>query len=189
MFELCVSQGVEVKHIFIPALDPNGIPCMFDRVSKQSFGNSGSGSFIAGVGIVAQLTALLSRLPATGGTLTLSLPAEANTPEVSDAMQACHDSKGWTITVHEYRPDTAVTYNLRRVRSMVWLRCEQVEDGAYVAADGTRWQIDRCAAIFGEHGNDPAAYGYAPFDSVEQAAEEWGLAPYQYPETETLINE
>lgn len=167
---------------FIPVIDALGKPCMFDLVSKQPFRNAGSGQFVAGVGTVAQLTALLRNLPASGGTLTLSLPAEANTPEVADMLQACHDTKGWTLTVHEYRPAEASTYSLRRVRNVVWCRRELSDLGSYVDADGFRWQIERCAAIFGALGQDPAAYCYTPFDSVEQAAEYWELQPYVDPE-------
>ena len=166
---------------FVPAIDSTGTPCMFDLVSQQSFRNAGTGAFIAGVGTVAQLTALLRNLRATGGTLTLSLPAEANTPEVAEALQACHDTKGWTLTVHEYRPAATATYSLRRVREVVWCRREQSDLDSYVDTSGTRWQIERCAAIFGALGQDPAAYGYTPFDSVEQAAEHWALQPYVDP--------
>ncbi len=163
---------------FIPALTPAGEPCMFDLVTRRAFKKNSSADFVAGVSTVPELLTLLRRLPATGGALTLSLPAEANTPEVAEALQACHDTKGWTLTVHEYRPAAAATYSLRRVRSVVWCHCEQTEHGSYAAADGTRWQIERCAAIFGPNGQDPTAYGYTPFDSVEAAAEQWGLHCY-----------
>ncbi len=33
---------------FIPVLDPDGVPCMYDRVSETFFYNSGTGDFIAG---------------------------------------------------------------------------------------------------------------------------------------------
>jgi hypothetical protein len=33
---------------FIPALDFNGVPCMYDKVTKQFFYNQGTGDFIAG---------------------------------------------------------------------------------------------------------------------------------------------
>lgn len=174
------TDGQPVRNM-VAALDPTGTPCMYDRVTRTAYMRSGSGQFIAGVGTVAQLTTLLRRLPATGGELTLSLPAEANTPEVAEALQACHDTKGWTLTVHEYRPAAVATYSLRRVRSVVWCRCEQTEHGSYVAEDGTRWQIDRCAAIFGALGQNPIAYGYEPFDCEEAAVAEWGLTPFTTP--------
>ena len=188
IYSFTFAQDGKPKLNFMPCVDDMGEPCMFDRVSLQPYRNLGTGAFIAGVGTVAQLTALLRRLPSTGGTLTLSLPAEANTPDVADKLQACHDTKGWTLTVHEYRPAAAATYSLRRVREVVWCRREQSDLGSYVDATGTRWQIERCAAIFGRLGNDPTAYGYTPFDSVEQAAESWELQPYVYPNAEELTN-
>lgn len=33
---------------FIPVLDPNGVPCMYDKVTQQFFYNIGTGDFIAG---------------------------------------------------------------------------------------------------------------------------------------------
>lgn len=45
MFELRISQGVEQKHIFVPAIDPTGTPCLFDLVSRKPFYNSGTGDF------------------------------------------------------------------------------------------------------------------------------------------------
>lgn len=173
------TDGKPVRDM-VPALDTAGTPCMYDRVTRTAYKRSGSGQFIAGVGTVAQLTTLLRRLSATGGELTLSLPAEANIPEVAEALQACHDTKGWTLTVHEYRPAEAAvaTYSLRRVRTVVWCRREQFEHGSYVAADGTRWQVERCAAIFGALGQNPTAYGYEPFDSVDAATAYWEITPY-----------
>lgn len=183
------TKGTEIVHSMLPVIDPTGSPCMYDLVTRTAYKNNGTGQFVGGVRTVGQLTALLNRLPATGGTLTLSLPAEANTPEVAEALQACHDTKGWTLTVLEYRPAAASTYSLRRVRSLVWCRREQSDLGSYVDAAGTRWQIDRCAAIFGRLGNDPASYCYTPFDSVEQAVEFWELQPYVDPNVEDLTTE
>ena len=84
--------------------------------------------------------------------------------------------------MHEYRPAAAATYSLRRVRNVVWCRRELSDLGPYVDATGTRWQIDRCAAIFGRLGNDPTAYGYTPFNSFDEAAAHWELQPYVDPE-------
>lgn len=182
MSSWALKNGGQPVRDMVAALDPTGTPCMYDRVTGTAYRRGGTGQFIAGVGTVAQLSTLLRKLPSTGGELTLSLPAEANTPEVAEQLQACYDTKGWTLTVHEYRPAAAATYSLRRVREVVWCRREQSELGGYVDPTGTRWQIDRCAAIFGALGQDPAEYCYSPFDSVEQAVEFWELEPYEYPE-------
>ena len=175
VYAAAISEGARIVRNYVPAIDREGRCCMFDAIARRTYHNSLSGTIAAGVGTVAQLTTLLRRLPATGGELTLSLPAEANTPEVAEAMQACHDTKGWTLTVHEYRPAAVATYSLRRVREIVWCRKVPCEHGSYVDSIGTRWQVERCAAIFGPHGQDPTAYGYEPFDSEEQATEEWEL--------------
>ena len=179
-----IADSAGNKYEFVPVLDPAGEPRMFDLVTREPFRNAGSGQFVAGVGTLAQLSTLLQRLPVTGGTLTLSLPAEANTPEVADMLQACHDTKGWTLTVYEYRPAATATYSLRRVRSVIWCRREQGTNGGFIDETGARWQIDRCAAIFGSHGNDPTAYGYTPFHSVDEAAAHWELTPYVEPSAE-----
>lgn len=183
IWRFCIECGGQMLLNYIPAIDPAGLPCMYDIVTNKPFYNkSGKGAFIAGVGTVEKLTALLYRLPATGGTLTLSLPAEANTPEMAAAMQACYDTKGWTLTVREYRPAATATYSLRRVREIVWCRVAACEHGSYANVHGVRYNIERCTAIYGAHGQDPTDYGYEPFDSVEQAAEEWGLTPYIAPD-------
>ena len=176
------EAAIEQRNL-VPYLAPNGEPCLYDTISKRAFKNSGTGSFIAGVGTVAQLSTLLSHLPATGGALTLSLPAEANTPEVADMLQACHDTKGWTLTVHEYRPAAAATYSLRRVRDCVWCRKIQSPHGNYTDSAGTCWLVECCVAIFGPLGQAPSAYGYEPFDSEKTAVEEWRLSPYIAMET------
>lgn len=95
---------------FIPALTPEGEPCMYDKVNKETFTNSGSGQFI--VGMTCKQALKLAELPSTGGTLTVSLPWEAQLDyDVYDALQTAK-ANGWTITV-QYRdaePDSAV-YN------------------------------------------------------------------------------
>lgn len=41
------NSGIKAAN-FIPALDPDGRPCMYDTISKQPFYNQGTGEFIAG---------------------------------------------------------------------------------------------------------------------------------------------
>ena len=41
-------NGNELIQDFVPCLDTNGVPCMFDLVSRKSFYNKGSGSFTWG---------------------------------------------------------------------------------------------------------------------------------------------
>ena len=41
------SNGVKIRD-FIPVLDSNNVPCMFDKVEKKFYYNQGTGQFIAG---------------------------------------------------------------------------------------------------------------------------------------------
>lgn len=106
-----MSQGSDIVHNWIPTLDSQGIPCMFDRVTKQPFYNSGAGQFI--VGLTMEQARLLGRLSPTGGELTISLPWEAqlvqHNSEVEAALQAAAD-KGWTITVQYRNPEADNVY-------------------------------------------------------------------------------
>lgn len=43
-----ISQGEEITRDLIPCLDDNGRPCMFDKVSRTTFYNSGTGEFLYG---------------------------------------------------------------------------------------------------------------------------------------------
>jgi hypothetical protein len=184
-YKFSVSQKCKLQ----PALDPAGKPCMFDLVTRTPFPNNGTGQFIAGVKDTAQLSTVLRKLPdLTGqdmGTLTLSIPAEANIPEMQELMDTTETQKNWELTIQE-RPAEAATYSLRRVRKVVWVRKVPTENGSYVDASGLRWQTEWCSAIYSPRGNDPSLHGYEPFDSVEQAVEAWGLVPYEYPADELL---
>lgn len=185
VFSAELTQGPDIVCSLIPVLDPTGEPCMFDLVSQQPYLNAGTGQFIAGVKNTAQLRTLLRKLPdRTGqamGTLTLSIPAEANTPELQELLDTTETQKNWELTIQE-RPAEAATYSLRRVRKIVWVRRVPDKNGSYVDADGSRWQAEWCSAIYSPRGNDPTLHGYEPFDSVEQAAEAWCLTPYESPE-------
>ena len=115
------------EHAFVPALTDNGIPCMYDKVTKTQFRNSGGGRFI--VGMTCKQALKLAELPAGGGELTVSLPWEARLDYgVYDALQVAK-SHGWTITV-QYRdaePDNAL-YNK-------YAECTTVAEMAAVNAD------------------------------------------------------
>lgn len=166
-----------------PCLDSKGIPCMYDLITGKTFYNLGTIPFVAGVGSILQLNNLLRNLPTTGGELSLNLPAECNTPEIAESLQRCYQNKGWVLTVHEYRSSASVTYSLRRMREVIWVRRKQCEYGTYVDSTGNRWLIEHCVSIYGAHGNNPPAYGYSSFDNLEQAISAWQLCPYEPSET------
>ena len=159
---------------FIPAIDSSGVPCMFDKVNRKPFYNNGSGSFI--VGMTMEQARKMSKLPAGGGTLTVSLPSNyAEDEGVVNALATAQEN-GWIITLQTYEAEAAAsTFALRRV----WVRKRAEENGSYVDADGTRWQVEWCVDIVGA---DPEQEGYEPFRSVESAVEYWGLQPWVDPE-------
>jgi hypothetical protein len=182
-----VTEASKLVSLFVPVLAPTGSPCLYDLARKQAFKNNGTGPFIAGLKDAAQLRTVLRKLPDLSGqdmgTLTLSIPAEANTPEMQELLDTTEAQKNWEFTIQERAAEVA-TYSLRRVRKVVWVRRVQSEHGSYVDADGVRWQAEWCSAIYSPLGNDPTLHGYEPFDSVEQAVEAWGFVPYEYPENE-----
>ena len=167
---------------FAPAITPNGQPCMFDTVSGEPFYNSGTGQFI--VGMTLAQARKLGKLPAGGGTLTVSLPSNWQEDEGVVNALATAEAKGWVFTYQTYEAEAgaASTFALRRI----WVRKTQSEHGGYVSADGSRWLVDWCAGMIGA---DPQEHGYEPFRSVDAAVEYWELEPYVYPEEELLTEE
>ena len=98
IYEFSAQCGNKATHI-IPVLDPSGTPCMYDTVRDQNFYNRGTGSFIAGFDTTEKAAISLSKLPVTTeGTLTVSLPAEAEDPAtLVPAAITIAKSRGWTI--------------------------------------------------------------------------------------------
>ena len=178
-FEIIDAVGNEFSQ-FIPALDPTGAPCMYDKVTKQPFYNNGSGVFI--VGMTIEQARKLSRLPKTGGTLRVSLPSNYLEDEGMTKAITAANAKGWNIEVAStFEADGAsATFALRRI----WVRKTQDEHGNYIDSDGVRWQVESCVAMYNADGSEPDAHGYEPFRSVEVATEYWGLTPWVNPEAE-----
>lgn len=48
VYKFSLTQEESIIMDLIPALDKNGIPCMYDTVSKQPFYNEGTGEFLYG---------------------------------------------------------------------------------------------------------------------------------------------
>ena len=108
-----ISNGEEIICDFVPVIDKRGVPCMFDRVSKQPFYNSITGSCIVGMGM--KQARKLSKLPASGGELTVSLPWEAqlvqHNGQVEQALETAR-GKGWLLKVQYRDPETdSAVYN------------------------------------------------------------------------------
>lgn len=104
-----LKYGEKVIFNMLPALDPTGTPCMYDTVTGQFFRNEGSGQFTVGLTPAQALN--LANLPATGGSLTVSLPLEAAFDDnVNRALEAAA-AKGWYIPV-QYRESELTTKNI-----------------------------------------------------------------------------
>ena len=175
-----ISSAGKLVREFLPALDPTGAPCMLDLVTRKPFRNAGSGQFIAG--LTLQQAAQLGKLPA-GTTLTISLPVGYDSDAGVVAALAEAEANGCVLTVQTYEAAgaAAATFALRRV----WVRRVQDENGSYVAADGSRWQVEWCVDVIGA---DPESLGYERFRSVEAAVAYWELVPYVEPETEEIAD-
>ena len=175
------ADGAVAEFAF--AVDQNGVPCMFEKVTRKPFYNSGTGQFI--VGMTMKQARKLSKLPAGGGTLKVSLPSNYLEDEgVTNAIAAAN-AKGWNIEVAStFEADGAsATFALRRI----WVRKTQDEQGNYIDADGVRWQVESCVAMYNADGSEPDAHGYEPFRSVEAATEYWDLTAWVDPEQEELL--
>lgn len=182
MFAFKMTTGTELKLDFVPCVDTNGVPCMFDKVTKQVFKNKGTGEFI--VGLTLAQARKLGKLPSGGGTLKVSLPSNylENEGVVNAIAEA--NAKCWNIEVASTWDASAAsaTFALRRI----WVRKTQDEQGNYVAADGTRWAVESCVAMYNVDGSEPDAHGYEPFRSVDAAVAYWELQPYVNPDKELL---
>jgi hypothetical protein len=173
------TEDEKIKMSFIPAIDAQGVPCMYDKVSNQPFDNDGTGAFI--VGMTLAQARKLGKLPEGGGTLTVSLPSNWQEDEGVVNALATAEAKGWVFTYQTYEAEAgaASTFALRRI----WVRKTQSEHGGYVSADGSRWLVEWCAGMIGA---DPQEHGYEPYRSVDAAVAYWELQPYGNNEEEFL---
>lgn len=178
-----ITRGDNVVFSAVPAIDSHGVPCMYDAANKETFRNSGSDYFIAGL-TLAQARKLGS-LPASGGALHISLPTGYESDAGVDAALKAAAAKGWNITerTHDAGDSAVATFGMRRI----WVRRTQNDYGMYVDADGTRWHIDWCVGMHNHDGSEPDAHGYELFRSVDAAVSYWELEPYVDPEQEELL--
>ena len=180
LFEMQISKGTDVYMDLVPVLDGSGVPCVYDKVSKKPFYNKSTTPFI--VGMDMKQARKLSKLPAGGGTLKVSLPSNYLEDEGVVNALATAQENGWLITIQTYEAEAgaASTFALRRV----WVRKTQDEQGSYVDSDGFRWQVEWCVDIVG---SDPEQEGYEPFRSVDVAVNYWNLQPWVDPEQDEIL--
>lgn len=97
MYYFRASDHGEIKLNLVPALDTEGIPCMYDLVSKKAYRSDTSTPFIAGLADSVDLSKFV--LPSAGGTITLSVSADASEEDIA-ALEA--NNPNWQIAV-QYR--------------------------------------------------------------------------------------
>lgn len=169
----------EAKVKLLPSISQQGEPCLVDTVSKKTYKNTGAGAFI--VGLTLAQARQLSKLPAGGGSLKISLPENYTDDEAVVAALSTATDNGWVFEIQTFTTDgaSASTFSLRRI----WVKKTASHAGAYVDATGERWHVEWCQTVLGA---EPTDLGYEPFRSVDVALAEWELTPFIYPEEETL---
>jgi hypothetical protein len=180
LWNLKISQGEEIIRDYAMCLDDLGKPCLFDKISKKAIYNTiNKGTLI--VGMNCRQAVQLAKLPAGGGSLTISLPENYTDDDAVVEALSTATENGWVFEIQTYTTDgaSASTFALRRI----WVKKIASPDGAYVDATGARWHVEWCQNVLGA---EPSDLGYEPFRSVVVALAEWELTPYVYPEEETL---
>lgn len=183
----------EVELELIPALDTQrGEACLCDVKRHKVYykGANLAGRVVPGFTLAQARN--LSKLPATGGSLTVSLPEGYESDSGVVAALETARSNGWTLTIQTYTPETATagasTFALRRIWvRRIWVRRTQDEDGTYVDAAGSRWQVDWCVDMLTPDSSTPDAHGYELFRSVDAAVAYWELEPWVDPNADELL--
>lgn len=166
----------------MPCLNAAGVPVMYDSANKTDYAQTKGNNFIAG--FTLPQARKLGKLPAGGGTLTVSLPSNYTEDEGVLNARAEAEAKGWQITVQTYEAEAGAisTFALRRI----WVRKTPNEYGSYVGTDGSRWSVEWCVDVWGA---DPQELGYEPYRSVDSAVAYWELEPWVDPEAEQMMQE
>ena len=112
LYRASVARAGVKQRDFVPAVDSEGKPCLFDKVEKipRYFVAHDSGAVLV-VGMDMKQASKLGTLPNTGGSLTVSLPWEAIDDAKVQAALARAAENGWTI-IEQYREPDATTENI-----------------------------------------------------------------------------
>lgn len=103
IWRVAFSQQTCIVHDYVPAIMPDGTPCMYDTVERMPLVNSGGGEFICGVETLSQLHELLHKLPDVSGRdtriLTIRLVEGLKTPSIMNHIDAVSLNKNWNIAL------------------------------------------------------------------------------------------
>lgn len=134
-----VGYNGQLSADFVPSVSETGKPCLYDKITKKPFYNSGTGQFI--VGMTLKQARKLSKLPSTGGSLTVSLPWEAqlvqHNGEVESALGTAQGN-GWLVGV-QYRDaesDSAVYNKYNECTMPTKVKEVNADYGTDLTADG-----------------------------------------------------
>lgn len=94
IYSVVGSYGNTPACNFVPCLDTNGVPCMYDTVSEKPHYNVTSYSPIAGFETITH--ALSLRLPETGGSIRISIPTSDNAEIYEERIR--NNNPNWTFT-------------------------------------------------------------------------------------------
>lgn len=176
----------QLEYDLIPALGPDGYPCFFNKLTGEAFSDAWR---VTTAGLSLAQARKLGELPKKSAWLGISLPVGYESDaEVMSALEAAR-AKGWNLGVRTYTPDaatsTASTFGMRRI----WVRRTLDEHGMYVDADGKRWHVDWCAAMYNHDNSTPDMHGYEMYRSVDSAVAYWEMEPWVDPEQEEILTE
>lgn len=101
------DRSNQLQLAYIPCLDSEGVPCMYDLVTRQPFRNNGTGQFTVGM-TLDQVRSL--SLPAGGGQLTLALPYEASIDKLAQTALEQARENGWELTLQYAEYDVPAGY-------------------------------------------------------------------------------
>lgn len=171
----------------LPCIDAQGVPCMYDKVAGKPLYNEYNGAFIVGMNIAQARK--LGKLPASGGSLTVSLPNDYTGDMLIKNAIAEATSNEWTLTIQTYTPENSASEASTFGMPRIWVRKVQTENGSYVDNENNRYQVEWCVTMYTPDNSTPDQHGYEQFRSVEAACEYWGLTQWIDPEIENMLEQ
>ena len=152
LYRFSLSSPTATLLNFVPALDKDGTPCMFDMVTKKSFYNANTGRFRIGIATLQQAREF--QLPDNTGNavrvLLVSLPQEARTDFIVQNHLDYLTSLNWSINV-QYR-DGDIPSDYTKVDFLKSSGSQYIDTG--IATDGNytiscRLQVSSAGAVWG----------------------------------------
>ena len=103
VYEVKISQGEEIIKHFIPCLDEDNVPCMYEIIEGKAYYNKGSGDFLYNLGLENVQIGILHKLP-EGFKKVKYLTA--NGSQYIDTNYVPTNETGYYIECQSYQTDT-----------------------------------------------------------------------------------